>query len=275
MTERMPLASIRKVTSTRGTPAGSGQIGILKRARLRLSLASSRSPCRTWMSTAVWLSTAVVKVSLTLVGMVVLRSTSRVKTPPMVSMPSESGTTSRRSMSRRRPERMPAWIPAPSATTRSGSMSVSGGRPKMASIWRRTKGTRVEPPTATTHRMSAGRSPASLSAWRHGPAVRSTRSFTSASNSARVTARRAGPSTISARSASLSVRLTCSAAARARARTSARLRSASGSSASTSSARRSSKSSPPRCVSPLVASTSNTPARRRRTEMSKVPPPRS
>src|SRR5207245_2415669 len=133
----MPLASIRKVTSTRGTQAGSGQIGILKRARLRVSLASSRSPWRTWMSTAVWLSTAVVKVSLTLVGMVVLRSTSRVKTPPMVSMPSESGTTSRRSMSRRRPERMPAWIPAPSATTRSGSMSVSGGRPKMASIWRR------------------------------------------------------------------------------------------------------------------------------------------
>src|SRR5213593_3932305 len=60
----------------------------------------------------------------------------------------------------------------------------------------------VEPPTATTLPMSSGRSPASLSALRHGPAVRSTRSFTSVSSSARVTARRTGPSTISARSAS-------------------------------------------------------------------------
>ena len=44
-------------------PPGSGSIGIVKRARLRLSAASSRSPCSTWTSTAVWLSTAVVKVS--------------------------------------------------------------------------------------------------------------------------------------------------------------------------------------------------------------------
>ncbi len=36
-----------------------------------------------------------------------------------------------------------------------------------------------------------------------------------------------------------------------------------------------SQSSPPRCVSPLVASTSNTPSPTSRMETSKVPPPRS
>jgi len=36
-----------------------------------------------------------------------------------------------------------------------------------------------------------------------------------------------------------------------------------------------SKSSPPRCVSPLVAFTSKTPSPISRMEMSKVPPPRS
>src|SRR5438552_1434898 len=107
VTLRIPFASTRKVTSSRGTPAGKGSMGILKRARLRLSVASSRSPCSTWTSTAVWLSTAVVKVSFTLTGIVVLRSTSRVNTPPIVSMPSESGTTSSSSMSRRLPDVRP------------------------------------------------------------------------------------------------------------------------------------------------------------------------
>ena len=41
------------------------------------------------------MSSAVVKVSDFLVGMVVLRSISFVNTPPLVSMPSESGVTSR------------------------------------------------------------------------------------------------------------------------------------------------------------------------------------
>src|SRR5579883_2538725 len=186
----MPLASTRNVTSRRATPAGRGSIGIVKRARLRLSAASSRSPWSTWMSTDVWPSTAVVKVSLALAGIVVLRSIRRLKTPPMVSMPSESGTTSRSSMSRRAPTRSPAWMPAPSATTSSGSMSTSGGRPKMASMWRRTSGMRVLPPTATTCPTSEGASPASRSACRQGPVVRSTRSRTRASSSSRVSTRR-------------------------------------------------------------------------------------
>jgi len=46
------------------------------------------------MVTAVWPSSAVEKVWLFLVGMVVLRSISRVNTPPSVSMPSDSGVTS-------------------------------------------------------------------------------------------------------------------------------------------------------------------------------------
>ena len=40
---------------------------------VRFCAASGRSPCRTWTSTSVWLSAAVEKVSVFLVGMVVLR----------------------------------------------------------------------------------------------------------------------------------------------------------------------------------------------------------
>ena len=56
-----------------------------------LSAAKSRSPWRTWTSTCVWFSDAVEKTWLLLVGMVVLRSIRRVMTPPIVSMPSDSG----------------------------------------------------------------------------------------------------------------------------------------------------------------------------------------
>ncbi len=47
------------------------------------------------MVTAVWLSSAVENTWLFLVGIVVLRSINRVNTPPSVSMPSDSGVTSR------------------------------------------------------------------------------------------------------------------------------------------------------------------------------------
>ena len=46
------------------------------------------------MVTAPWLSSAVENTWLFLVGIVVLRSMSRVNTPPSVSMPSDSGVTS-------------------------------------------------------------------------------------------------------------------------------------------------------------------------------------
>ena len=47
------------------------------------------------MSTDGWLSAAVEKIWLLLVGIVVLRSMIFVQTPPSVSMPRESGVTSR------------------------------------------------------------------------------------------------------------------------------------------------------------------------------------
>ena len=56
--------------------------------------ANSRSPCSTFTSTLGWLSAAVEKIWLFLVGMVVLRSMILVHTPPMVSMPRLSGVTS-------------------------------------------------------------------------------------------------------------------------------------------------------------------------------------
>ena len=52
------------------------------RPNVRLSRARGRSPCRTWMSTAVWLSAAVVKISLLRAGMVVLRGMRTVMAPP-------------------------------------------------------------------------------------------------------------------------------------------------------------------------------------------------
>ena len=72
-------------------------------------------------------------------------------TPPIISTPSESGMTSSSSTSSRPPRsRASACTAAPSATTVSGSRSVSGSRPKSARTWRRTAGVRVVPPTSTT-----------------------------------------------------------------------------------------------------------------------------
>src|SRR5438876_3641727 len=81
----MPLASMSNVTSICGTPRGAG--GIPSRIKLpseRLSLANSRSPCNTLISTLGWLSLAVEKTWLFCVGIVVLRSIRRVETPPRV-----------------------------------------------------------------------------------------------------------------------------------------------------------------------------------------------
>ena len=77
-----------KVTSICGTPRGAGGIcSRLNWPRILLSAAISRSPWNTRIVTALWLSSAVEKIWLFLVGIVVLRSMSRVKTPPSVSMP--------------------------------------------------------------------------------------------------------------------------------------------------------------------------------------------
>ncbi len=94
--------------------------------------AMGRSPCSTWMVTAVWLSTAVENTSLFLQGMVVLASMSLVITPPMVSMPRVSGVTSSNTMS---PApfsllRMAPCMDAPTATTSSGLTPFEGSLPK-------------------------------------------------------------------------------------------------------------------------------------------------
>jgi hypothetical protein len=69
------------------------------------------------MRTAGWLSCYVEKVLDFFVGMTVLRLMSFVMTPPTVSMPSESGATSRRRRScecfSASPERTPPWTAAP------------------------------------------------------------------------------------------------------------------------------------------------------------------
>jgi hypothetical protein len=100
VTWRMPLASMRNLTSMRGRPAVMGGMPLRsKRASERQSAASSRSPCRTWMATLVWPSTPVVKCSVAEAGMVELRWMILATTPPRASMPSESGVTSSSSRS--------------------------------------------------------------------------------------------------------------------------------------------------------------------------------
>ena len=138
------------------------------------------------MSTAVWLSTNVVNISLPVAGIVELRRMIFDITPPIVSMPSDSGVTSSSSISRLPVTRMSACTAAPSATTSSGFSSLCGVRPKSSPTSRRTSGMRVEPPTSTTSSICDASSSASASACRHGSSVRSTIGRISASNSARV-----------------------------------------------------------------------------------------
>ena len=109
VTLTMPLASMSKVTSICGMPRGAG--GMPTRSNWPSSLLSeaiSRSPWKTRIVTAVWLSSAVEKTWLFFAGIVVLRSMSRVNTPPSVSMPSDSGVTSRSSTSLTSPCSTPA-----------------------------------------------------------------------------------------------------------------------------------------------------------------------
>mmetsp|Transcript_16090 Transcript_16090/g.54664 ORF Transcript_16090/g.54664 Transcript_16090/m.54664 type:complete len:212 (-) Transcript_16090:1041-1676(-) len=157
-TLRMPFASMSNVTSIWGTPRGMG--GMPSRWNLPsrlLSRVMERSPSYTWMSTPGWLSAYVEKVCVFLAGTVVLRLMSAVMTPPAVSMPRESGATSRRrrscSFSEFSPSllRMAACTVAPYATASSGLMDLQSSLPlkKSESIcW--ILGMRVEPPTSTT-----------------------------------------------------------------------------------------------------------------------------
>ena len=135
------------------------------------------------------MSSAVVNVSDFFVGMVVLRSIRRVKTPPLVSIPSDSGVTSRSRTSLTSPFSTPPWMAAPTATTSSGLTPLCGSLPISSLTFSCTAGMRVMPPTRTTWSIFDASSPASASTCFVGPTVRSSSSAASSSSFARVSCR--------------------------------------------------------------------------------------
>ncbi len=217
------------------------------------------------------------------------RSISLVVTPPIVSIPSESGVTSSNSTSLTSPCSTPPWIAAPIATTSSGFTPFNGSFPKIVLTFSTTAGIRVIPPTSTISSISLAFTSASLSAFSTGSTKRSIRSFTSSSSLDLVSlySKCFGPSAsavMNGRLISYSLvdessffAFSASSFKRCMAALSL-LRSTPSSFLNTSRkwfTMRLSKSSPPRCVSPLVERTSNTPSPSSRIETSKVPPPRS
>ena len=126
----IPLTSMSKVTSICGTPRRAGAMPPnWKLPSVLLSLAIGRSPCRTWISTAGWLSAAVEKTWLLEVGIVVFLGISTVMTPPSVSIPKLNGVTSSSKPSLTSPLMTPPWIAAPKATTSSGLTERFGSLP--------------------------------------------------------------------------------------------------------------------------------------------------
>ena len=197
----IPLASISNVTSICGTPLLAGGIpSSLNCPSDLLSLANCLSPCTTLISTAVWLSAAVEKIWLFFVGIVVFLSISLVVIPPIVSIESESGVTSRRRISPApaSPANLPPWIEAPIATHSSGLRVLLGSCPVNDLTLSCTAGILVEPPTNNTFESSEAVRPASESAFLTGSAVFSTRSCVNSSNLAlvRVISKCFGPSAV-------------------------------------------------------------------------------
>ena len=129
------------------------------------------------ISTALWLSSAVEKIWLFFVGIVVFLSIRRVATPPIVSIDSDNGVTSRRSTSPApaSPANLPPWIDAPIATHSSGLIPLNGSFPVNCCTLLCTAGIRVEPPTNNTLLNSEAVIPASFNAEFTGPAVLSTK----------------------------------------------------------------------------------------------------
>ena len=242
------------------------------------------------MSTDGWLSDAVEKICVCDVGIVVLRLIIFVATPPIVSIPSDSGVTSRSRTSLTSPPRTPAWIAAPTATTSSGLTPLCGSLPLNIFVTASTTdGMRVMPPTRMISSMSPGFMLASVRACLTGGSVRLMRSATRSSSLARVSVmtRCFGPEAsalMNGRLISVLVVLDSSIFAFSAAslsrwraiRSFARsMPSAFLNSSASQSMIRWSKSSPPRWVSPFVDRTSKTPSVSSRLLMSNVPPPRS
>ena len=161
----MPFASMSNDDlDLRHAPRRRRNADELELAERLVERAISDSPCSTCTSTEGWLSSAVVNVSDFFVGIVVLRSISLVKTPPLVSMPSDSGVTSRSRMSLTSPLSTPPWIAAPTATTSSGLTPLCGSLPISSLTFSCTAGMRVMPPTRTTWSIFGLSMPASSSA---------------------------------------------------------------------------------------------------------------
>ena len=182
-----PFASISNVTSIWGVPLGAG--GMPSKWNLPivlLSLDIALSPCKTWISTEGWLSAAVEKICDFFAGIVVFDSISFVITPPIVSIPNESGVTSKSNTSLTSPVRTPPWIAAPTATTSSGFTPLEGFLPKnfSTSLW--MTGILVDPPTSMTSSMSLLLRDASFNAFFTGSIDLFTRSELNCSNLALV-----------------------------------------------------------------------------------------
>jgi hypothetical protein len=168
-TDTMPLASMSKVTSICGTPRGAG--GMFSRLNwpsILLSAPFRARPGRRGSSPRSGCPRRSRRSGDFLVGIVVLRSIRRVKTPPSVSMPSDSGVTSSRTTSLTSPCRTPAWMAAPMATTSSGFTPLWGSLPKNFVTSSITLGMRVMPPTRTTSSISPFDRPASFRAAAQG-----------------------------------------------------------------------------------------------------------
>ena len=256
-----------------------------------MSFANCLSPCTTLMSTAVWLSAAVEKIWLFLVGMVVFLSISLVATPPMVSIDRDNGVTSRSRISPApaSPASLPPWMEAPSATHSSGFRDLLGSLPVSILTFSCTAGIRVEPPTSSTWPISELVRPASFIAFCTGMAVFSTRSCVNSSNFAlvRFMSKCFGPSAVAVMKGRLILVVVAeessffafSAASFSLCSAILSFDRSTPSCALNSDNIQSitfwSKSSPPRRVSPLVESTSITPSPISMMDTSKVPPPRS
>ncbi len=185
---------------------------------------------------------------------------------------------------------MPACSAAPIATTSSGFTPLWASLPPVSFLTRSwTAGIRVNPPTKTTSSISAGFNLASFSACLKGPSQRSSKSAVILFISARVRvmSRWRGPSAVAVTKGRFmlvvcaveSSHLAFSAASFNLCIAILSFRKSTPCFALKSSAiqfmMRSSQSSPPKWVSPLVALTSKSPSEMSRIETSKVPPPRS
>mmetsp|Transcript_36437 Transcript_36437/g.69915 ORF Transcript_36437/g.69915 Transcript_36437/m.69915 type:complete len:206 (+) Transcript_36437:1066-1683(+) len=192
-------------------------------------------------------------------------------------------------MSETSPARTPAWTAAPRATTSSGLTVMLGAFFVISFTRAATAGIRVEPPTRITSEISDRLNLASRSDVSTGTRQRSIKSEHICSNLARVSmvSMCLGPSAVAVMKGRLmavwviveSSIFAFSAASVNRCNACLSPRRSMPSVVLKSSAKKStmrlSKSSPPRCVSPHVESTSNTPSPTSRTETSNVPPPRS